>query len=111
MFKEISIYECFFIHCIYSLNTDAAVSFLTPAANNHAPTHSLKVCDGKKEKTLVQTWPSVPAGIVTHQQLEYRCFCASKRLSLEAWFLGPMEVFQKVSSQGGVFPLADQLTG
>ena len=86
VFKEISICRCFFIHFIYALDKDAAVSFLTPQANNHAPTHSLR-CVMAMPEDISADWPSVPAGNCRPlSSLNAYVSACPKRLSLETWF-------------------------
>ena len=86
VFKEISICRCFFIHCIYALNTDAAVSFLTPAANNHAPTHSLRCVMARREDISADLALCTCRGLSPPSSLNADVSAHPKRLSLETWF-------------------------
>lgn len=78
VFKEISICRCFFIHFIYALDKDAAVSFLTPQANNHAPTHSLRCVMARPEDISADLALCTGRELSSPQQLECICFCMSK---------------------------------
>ena len=84
--KEISICSCFFIHFIYALNTDAAVSFLTPLANNHAPTHSLRCVMARREDISADLALCTGRGLSPPSSLNADVSARPKRLSLEPWF-------------------------
>ena len=86
VFKEISICRCFFIHFIYTLNTDAAVSFLTPPTNNHAPTHSLRCVMARREDITADLALCTGRGLSPPSSWNTDVSARPKRLSLETWF-------------------------